>query len=76
MFKVNNKNTRATSMMSFWCLYCKLWTYFITCSIVFITNFEQVDADWESSLRLWENLSCEIHMIFLSDSVRKTNTNS
>ena len=26
MFKVNNKDTRATSMTSFWCLYCQLWT--------------------------------------------------
>ena len=22
MFKVNNKNTRTTSMTSFWCFYC------------------------------------------------------
>ena len=28
LYKVNNKDTRATSMMSFWCLYCLLWTDF------------------------------------------------
>ena len=28
MFKVNNKDTRTTSLTSFWCLYCLLWTYF------------------------------------------------
>ena len=35
-------------LASFWCLYCKLWTYFIPCSSVFIVNFEQVNAGWVS----------------------------
>ena len=28
LYKVNNKDTRATSMTSFWCLYCLLWADF------------------------------------------------
>ena len=47
MFKVNNKVTRTTSLTSFWCLYCWLWTYFTLRSSVFIANLEQVNADWE-----------------------------
>ena len=27
MFSVNNKDTTTTSLSSFWCLYCSLWTY-------------------------------------------------
>ena len=34
MFKVNNKDTRMTPLASFWCHYCKLWTYFTPCSSV------------------------------------------
>ena len=34
MFKFNNKET--------------FWTYFTPCSGVFIVNFEQVNADWDS----------------------------
>ena len=34
MFKVYNKDTRTTSVTSFWCLYCKLWTYSTPCSSV------------------------------------------
>ena len=34
MLKVNNKDTRMTPMMSFWCLCYWLWTYFTTfCSV-------------------------------------------
>ena len=42
MFKANNKNTSwTTTMTSFWCLYCSLWTYFIPFSSVSIVDFEQ-----------------------------------
>ena len=41
MFKVNNKDTRTTSMASFWYLYCKLLTYFTPCSSVSIVNVER-----------------------------------
>ena len=53
LLKVNNKNTRAR------CEICSkltkrhvlvslslTWTYFTPCSIAFIVNFEQVNADW------------------------------
>ena len=42
MFKVNIKITKT----SFWCFYCKLWTYFTTFSNVFINDFEQVNVSW------------------------------
>ena len=33
-------------MVSFWYLYCHLWTYFTPFSSVSIVNFEQVNAGW------------------------------
>ena len=42
MFKVNNIDTRATSLASYWCLYCQLWTYVTPCSSVSIVNSEQL----------------------------------
>ena len=57
MLEVNHKNTRTTSLTSFWCFYCKLWTYFIPFSSVSIVNFEQINVSWagkgkfKSSLR-------------------------
>ena len=47
MFKVNNKGTRTTPMVSFCYLYCQLWTYFTPCSSVSIVNFEHVIAGWD-----------------------------
>ena len=44
MFKVNNKDTRPTSLTSFWCLSCKLWTYFIPFSRIPIADLEQVNV--------------------------------
>ena len=44
MFQVNNKDTWTTSMTSFFCLCCELWTNF-TCSSVSIVDFEQIDND-------------------------------
>ena len=44
LLKVNNRNIR--TMASFWCLYCKLWTYFTPCYSVSIVNFEQVNVGW------------------------------
>ena len=54
MFRVNNKDTRTTAMGSFWCLYCLLWTYFTTCSSIFMVNFEHVIAGWVGSFLLHE----------------------
>ena len=47
MFKVDNKNTRTTSLMLFCCFYCLLWTYFTPFFSVFIVDFEQVNVTWE-----------------------------
>ena len=58
MFKVGNRNTRTRCEicskltiktkerhhLSFWCLYCQLWTYFILSFSAAIVNFEQVNA--------------------------------
>ena len=48
MFKVDNKDTRTTPLVSFQCLYCYLWTYFTPCCVYFV-DFEEVNADWVSS---------------------------
>ena len=45
MFKIDNKNTRTTSMMSFWCFHYKLWTYLTPFSTVSIAVFD-FDASW------------------------------
>ena len=45
MFKIDNKNTRTTSMMSFWCFHYKLWTYLTPFSTVSIVVFD-FDASW------------------------------
>ena len=45
LFKVYNKHSRTTSI-SFWCLYCYLWTNFTYCSGISIVGFEQADAGW------------------------------
>ena len=50
LFKVNNKHARITSMTSFWCLYCWLWTDSTHCSAVSIVDFEQVNADWDGDV--------------------------
>ena len=47
MFKVNNKDARTTSMTSFLCLYCYLWTYFTRCFGVSYIDFELVNAGWQ-----------------------------
>ena len=44
---INNKDTKTTSLTSFWFLYCFLWTYFIAFSTVPIVDFEQVIICWE-----------------------------
>ena len=46
MFKVDNKNTRTTSMTSFWCFYCQLRNYFNPFSGVSIADFKQVNVSW------------------------------
>ena len=49
LFKVGDEDT--TSLTSFWCLYCQLWT---DCSLVSMTDFEQVNAGcyWNVSEKL------------------------
>ena len=44
--KVNNKDTRMTSMTSFRYLYCELWTDITHCFGAFIVDFEQVSSSW------------------------------
>ena len=47
MFKVNNKETRETSMTSFWYLYCWLWAYFTYLPTISIVGFKKVSFCWE-----------------------------
>ena len=43
MFKVNNKDTRATSLTSFWCFFIVNFEHiFLSFSIVSVVDFEQV----------------------------------
>ena len=51
LFKVNNKDTIMTSLMSFHCLHCKRWIDFTYCSGVSMVHFEQVNGSCES---LWK----------------------
>ena len=53
MFKVNNKNTRTTSLMSWWCFYCLLWRHFTPFSIAFV-DFEQVNLSWVIRIRFFD----------------------
>ena len=48
MFKVNNKNSRTTSVASIWCSYCWFWTHFTAFSSASIVNFEQVNVMWNA----------------------------
>ena len=38
------------SLMSFWFIYCFLWTCLTPCSRVFIVDFEQTNCVWEKYL--------------------------
>ena len=59
MFEVNNKDTRTTSMMLFWCFYCQLLTYFTSFPKIFIVNFELINVCWAipEHMFLWKLLS-------------------
>ena len=61
MFKVYNKNTRTTSLTSFWCFYYELWTYFTPFSSVPIVNFEQVNVSW---------VTATLDMVYAASKVR------
>ena len=50
MFKVNNKNNRTRSEMSFWCFYIYVETYFSHFSDIFIVDFEHVNVIWDKVL--------------------------
>ena len=39
-----------SSMRSFWCLYCWLWTYFTHFSSLSLVNFEEVNFCWNISI--------------------------
>ena len=54
MFKVNNKDTKTTSVMSLKCFYCQLWTYITPLSIVSIAKFEQVNVNWVGIIHVVE----------------------
>ena len=55
LFKVNNKDTRMTSMTWFLCLYCWLLNGFHTLFWC-IPDFEQVNSGWELFFLNWYNI--------------------
>ena len=63
MFEVNSKDTRATPVASFWCLYCQLRTYLTLCSSVSIVNFEQVNDDWVTAAHIPGILNLEAEAV-------------
>ena len=69
LFNVTNKDTRTMSLMSFWCLYCKLWTYFIHCSGVSIVDFEQVNTRWVCIFRYLANIA-QFALVFSNQQSR------
>ena len=46
VYKVSNRDTRTTSLTSFWCLFCELLTYFTPFSSVLIVSFEHEFVCW------------------------------
>ena len=68
MFKVNNKDTRTTSLKSFWCLYCQLWTNFTHCSGVSIADFEKVNLGWVEAFRAVQRHSVNVNVYFYFES--------
>ena len=69
LFNVTKKDTRMTSLMSFWCLYCKLWTDFIHCSGVSIVDFEQVNTRWVCIFRYLANIA-QFALVFSNQQSR------
>ena len=49
MFKVNNKDNKLTVITPFSCHCSRFWAYFTNYSSVSIFDFEQVNANWEST---------------------------
>ena len=45
MFKVNNKNTRMTLLILFYCPYCYLLTYFRDIASAFAVDVDQVNLE-------------------------------
>ena len=61
--KNNNRDTRTMSVTSFWCVYCYLWTYFTSFSIVSMFTlypvYIKVHADWTIFHHVFANIpSC------------------
>ena len=50
MFKVNNKNARTTSMTSFWCFHCLLWTYITLFSIFLLLILKKKILGWKDEI--------------------------
>ena len=53
-------------LMSFWCFYCYLWTYFTPFSSASIVDFEQINVIWEVKLN---PIQCRATWIFIWQNV-------
>ena len=76
MFEVNNKETKTTSMTSFSCLYCWLWTYFTSCSSVSAVDLEQVSTGGvisfkQIALYVWWTSDDRSYLISLKIIIKK-----
>ena len=53
LLKVDNKDTKTSSLTSFWCLYCYLWIDFTLCFVIFVIDFQQLNAGWVGVSQPW-----------------------
>ena len=52
--KVNNEDTRVTSLTSFWCPYCSYWTDSTNYFGVSFVDFEQENVFWKLLGQGWD----------------------
>ena len=52
MFKVNNKDTKAMSMVSFWCVFIVKLEHISHLFPLFIADFEQSDPCWNWTINV------------------------
>ena len=66
LFKFNNKDNTTTSMTSFCCLYCQLWTDFTHFSDVFIVTLNKLNAGWVifTLITTFNNFALKIEIIW------------
>ena len=73
--KINNEETRMTSVTSFWCHYCQLWPDLTHNSSVSIVDLEQVNVSWDANyVQQWRHQDI-VNWLFFMTSRPTLNTN-